>query len=540
MLMLVPAAIIACSEVGPTVTVSPQPANGLRAVPAGPFGKYDPPIELTAARKVDSNMKFRDGESIDNNIWTQTLENELGVKVKNIWVAVESQFEHKINVAIASNDLPDLFPVSSSQLQQLVEGGKVADLTGVFDKYASPLTRRILTEDGGGAMAAATFNGKLMAIPRTTSSIDGAQLLWVRTDWLHRLNLPEPKTMEDVFAISEAFAKRDPDGDGKDDTVGLLIEKNLWGGLPGLTGFFNAFHAYPGIWVKDGSGKIVYGGIQPEVKKALAKLQEMFKDGQIDREFGIKDWTKVSETIVSGKGGLFFGSMASPLTALQQLRNNDPNAEWKPYPIPSVDDRPARPRILFPVVDYYAVSSKARNPEAVVKMLNLYTERLWGETADPDTYQMKDGIEFFKYPPIHVGRARKNLDAHLHIIEVLKSGDVSTLNPEEKSYYDSIVKYNAGDQSSWGYNKVFGENGSFAVIDSYDRTDRYMPNAFYGPSTPTMVRKNAMLSKMEMELFTKIILGDAPVDEFDSFVAEWRKLGGDDMTREVNEAMASR
>jgi putative aldouronate transport system substrate-binding protein len=278
----------------------------------------------------------------------------------------------------------------------------------------------------------------------------------------------------------------------------------------------------------------------PEAKKALAKLQEMFKAGQIDREFGIKDETKAAQTIVSGKGGLFFGSMASPLTALQQLRNNDSNAEWKPYPIPSVDSRPARPRILFPVVDYYVINKRAENPEAAIKILNLYTEKLWGETAEPETFQKKDGIEFFKYPPVQLGRARKNLNAHMHLMDTFKTGDTSRLNAEEKKYYDSIVKFKEGDQKSWGYNKVFGENGSFAAINQYDQANLYMKNEFYGTPTPKMVQRNAMLSKMEQETFTKIILGDAPVNEFDNFVIEWNKLGGEDITREVNESMASR
>lgn len=527
--------MIACRKGSSTDRAISKPASNDSAALAGSFGKYTPPIEVTVARKAD--MKFKEGESIDNNVWTKTLENELGIKVKNLWVVNDMQFGQKMNVAIASNDLPDIFPVNANQLQQLVKGGKLMDLTDVFNQYATPLTKEIITQDGGGALMGATFQGKLMAIPHTTSSIDGAPLLWVRTDWLEKLKLPEPETMDDVFRISEAFAKRDPDGNGKDDTVGMLVDKNLWGGLPGLTGFFNAYHAYPGIWVKDSSGKIVYGGTVPEVKKALAKLQEMFKAGQIDREFSIKDATKVAQTVVSGKGGLFFGSMASPLTALQQLRHNDPNAEWKPYPIPSVDDQPAHPRIIYPVLDYYAVNKKAKNPEAAIKIINLYTERIWGKTADPDTYQMKGGIEFFKYPPVQVGQARKNLNAHLHLMDAFKNNDTSKLNAEEKTYYDSIVKFKAGDQNNWGYNKVFGENGSFTVISQYDQMNRYMKNEFFGAPTPTMVQKSATLNKMELETFIKIILGDASVNEFDQYVDEWKKVGGDDIAKEVNELM---
>ncbi|MFS0778212.1 hypothetical protein ABC255_19705 [Neobacillus sp. 3P2-tot-E-2] len=39
---------------------------------------------------------------------------------------------------------------------------------------------------------------------------------------------------------------------------------------------------------------------------------------------------------------------------------------------------------------------------------------------------------------------------------------------------------------------------------------------------------------MELEMVTKIILGES-IGEFDKFVENWKKLGGDDITKEVNE-----
>jgi len=52
-------------------------------------------------------------------------------------------------------------------------------------------------------------------------------------------------------------------------------------------------------------------------------------------------------------------------------------------------------------------------------------------------------------------------------------------------------------------------------------------------STPTMIDKWANLKKMEDETFLKIILGTAPIDTFDQFVADWKAQGGDEITAEV-------
>ena len=43
---------------------------------------------------------------------------------------------------------------------------------------------------------------------------------------------------------------------------------------------------------------------------------------------------------------------------------------------------------------------------------------------------------------------------------------------------------------------------------------------------------------MQNEIFVKIILG-APIVEFDKLVEDWNKLGGEQMTKEVNDYYAS-
>ena len=50
-----------------------------------PFGKYSPTIEVTSVKKVLDNTKYIAGESLDNNIWSRTYEDVLGIKIKYIW-----------------------------------------------------------------------------------------------------------------------------------------------------------------------------------------------------------------------------------------------------------------------------------------------------------------------------------------------------------------------------------------------------------------------------------------------------------------------
>ncbi|NLV68577.1 MAG: hypothetical protein GXY14_12980, partial [Spirochaetes bacterium] len=61
----------------------------------------------------------------------------------------------------------------------------------------------------------------------------------------------------------------------------------------------------------------------------------------------------------------------------------------------------------------------------------------------------------------------------------------------------------------------------------------YLYDQFYGSLTPTMIEKKASLESMEDEVFAKIIMGQ-DINSFDKFVEDWKSLGGNEITKEVN------
>lgn len=501
-----------------------------------PAGKYEPPITVTMARDMPDNLTFPSGDSIENNIFTRSYRDELGINLKYDWITDSTQYNEKLNIAITSGELPDIFNVSPVQLKELAEADQLADLTEVYEKYASPLAAEKFKEDGGIGLKSATFDGKLMALPYVTAAIDGATMLWVRKDWLDNLKLPEPKTIDDVVEIARAFATKDPDGNNKNDTIGLATGQKIFGGGGGLLGFFNGFHVYPNAWIPEGEGgPLVNGLIQPETKQALAKLQEMYKEGLIDSEFTTK--TGVGPDVIAGKVGMFYGTMSNPLNPLLQSKEKNPKAEWQYYPIASVDDKPAKPQISYTPPTYYVVNKNAENPEALMKLMNFFIEKNFGETADY-TYMYDGPHRTHQYAPVRNFGVTKNVDNWRLIKEVTASGDVSKLNPEQKGYYDDIKKFEGGDLSKWSIADIFGQEGSLSLIDKYVSNDMMLVDGFYGLPTANMVEKNGPLNDMALETFTKIILGDS-LDNFDKFVANWNKLGGEAITKDVNEWAAT-
>ena len=504
-----------------------------------PLGKIDPPIEVTAVRQLDASTKFVEGESIEKNVWNQLYEDEFGIKLKYLWVADPSQYNQKFNVTMASGKLPDIMPVDGTQFNQLVEADQLEDLTEALENYGLPITKELLSKDGGLGLESATFGGKLLGIPVNPGAVDNAPLLWIRTDWLEKLNLPEPEKMEDVFKIVEAFVTQDPDGNDKDDTYGLGIDKLLYNPVFGLDGFFNGYHAYPRIWIENEAGEYVYGSIQPEMKEALAKLQEMYKTGMIDREFGVKDIEQLIQAGNSGKLGIFYGVMYGNVYFLEG-KKLDPEMDWKAYKLPSIDNELARPQLVFPIGKYYAVRKGMSNPEALIKMLNAFNHD-WDRDKYPLTAINQDGdIAKWMYALVTAANPTQNLDMYDHVSRALEKNDESLLDPKaagQKIFWDSIHMWREGNIDGWTYATIYGAQ---ELLYNYNKNDQlYMTKYIAGP-TDTMVEKGSTLEKMELEMFTKIIMGEASVDTFDEFVANWKKLGGDAITAEVAKWKASK
>ncbi|MFD2333433.1 extracellular solute-binding protein [Cohnella sp. GCM10020058] len=521
-----------------TASASPSATDGEVG-----FAKYDPPIEVTTVRSTDSTIKFAAGDSLDSNIWTKIFEEQYGIKVKNQWVVDAGQYHQKLNVSIASGDLPDFVEVNREEMKRLVDADMLEDLTGIFDQYASKDLKDMLAQDGGVGIKAATFDGKLYGVPRTFANggISTAEMIYVRTDWLQKLNLPEPKTMDDLIKTAKAFATQDPDGNGKNDTVGLGVDNAFFDyGQGSLRGFINGFHAYPNIWVKDASGNLVFGSTQPQVKQALAALQDLYKAGAIDKEFGVKPSSKIAEEIGAGKIGLAYGFVAD--VYIQNVNHtNDPKAQWKVLPLVSADADKATPQLFDTANSFYVVKKGTKNPEAAIKLANIYVKHRYmtdyGDKVNPFVTDPATKIMASKFAPVISDPMNYNLDNYRQVQQYLKEGDASKVTLNAKLGAEGLQKFKDGDDTLWQGNLLLGEGGSYGVVDYYDQNGGGVYDQFQLSATPTMADKLPTLKKKEMETFTKIIMGDASVDEFDKFVADFGKLGGDAITKEINEAV---
>ncbi|WP_214627506.1 extracellular solute-binding protein [Paenibacillus agaridevorans] len=526
----------AASATAPTDSQSPE------EVKVDPFGKYDPPIEITFVGSISDQFEkttLTDGVTLEDNVWTKAFLEELGIKVKYKWIAKSpEEYKQKLNLSLASGDIPDVMTLDTAELQSAIKADIIQDVGGIIEQYGIDEVKQNYTTYNFDPYVAAKKDGKIFAVPQMWSVSDNASgILWIRQDWLEKVGMTAPKTMDDVYAISKAFTHNDPDGNNKNDTFGLAISKDY---IQDLGGMFYGYNAYPGSWMEK-DGQLVNGSILPETKGVIENLAAMYKDGQIDPEFYVKPADKIAQDIASQKHGMMYGFMWNGIYPLQDSRRDHPEADWRPYLIPAADGSVAKPRADSGIAGYYVVNKNFKHPEALVKMMNLL--KTLGP-KDPNKYSnSEDGKELWKLSPVSVPTLEENLHYHKRMNELVKSGETPA-NAVEQSVFDKVKQWtDKKDETVWGFYRMLGNGGvgeiAQAAIEYYFDNDLWVYNAYRGAPTQTMSDKGSTLSTLESEAFVKMITGQKDIGEFDKFVTEWKKLGGDDITREVNDWYAN-
>ncbi|OKP73837.1 hypothetical protein A3842_21070 [Paenibacillus sp. P3E] len=520
-----------------------------------PFTPYPETVTYTIGQ-VASNFSALAGtpyekDNATDNVWTRYIKEKLNVQNKVAFEANDgTDYNQKVSMAIVGGTIPDIMVVPDlSTLQQLYENDLIADMTDAYNQCASDQIKEIYDSYKGRVLDTARFDGKLMALP-TTEISHGPGVLWLRKDWMDKLGLADPKTMDDVENIITQFVKKDPGGNGAGNTVGLVVDNENTAGVSGgqyeLNNIFTLYGAFPKQWMDDGSGKAVYGSVQPQMKPALAKLADMYKKGLIDRQFAVRTSDDRKALLTGGKSGSFMDNWWGSWTVADSIKLN-PNAKWASYVAPQSEDGSVTMFTGNPSSSYLVVRKGFEHPEAAIKIASLQ--------FDYQRYQEKDAAvlkKFEDYASYNVGGSPIAINIDYYdafyrnvgiMEEALKTGDSSKLLTSNdinayrsyKKYLDNIKNGEKLDSNGWA-----GYTSSITTANLVKNSKIKEVNPVFFGTTPSMALKWPTLTKMELEMFLKIITGEQSPDAFDSFVSSWKKTGGDTITNEVNKEITSK
>lgn len=506
--------------------------------------KYDPPIEVSvvASYNVPEDGIVPKDTTPENQKWVEIMEKYLGIKLKYDWVVPASQGAQKMDVTIASGKIPNILQVDEGQFELLKQSDMIGDLTGAYDYLMEPIKKN-LEADPTLLKKCTNEKGELVAIPRNLDNFQQTQLIYIREDWLEALGLQVPTSMDELFEVAKAFNEQDPDKNGKDDTIGIALYKELYAGFGGAAGLMNGYNAYPKMWIKDESGKLVCGDVQPEMRDALEMLQKMYKEGILDPEYVAMDSNKMTEAVVGGKAGIVLGEWWVPAWPLNLSIDNNPDARWKAINLVSAEGGIAKTGLNQAFIgSYHVISKDMKNPEALAKMINIYYDTLSTvvsereEEYDRELWKPENGY-VYNWCPVRMDDTFENSRQYKELNEALKKDDITLLKPQKfKDLFEAAKRLETElNGTDWGlYYSRIAEDGGFGLTEKVRNEKLYTMNEFYGSYTPTMITSQGILDTLRDEVYHRIITG-APIEEFDKFVNDWHKMGGDQITNEVND-----
>ena len=174
----------------------------------------------------------------------------------------------------------------------------------------------------------------------------------------------------------------------------------------------------------------------------------------------------------------------------------------------------------------------------MILIMNEFIEKMWGDNNEFEQAEETSHFALFQAWP-----ASKNLDAYKAVTEAINSRDASKLNTEQLKYYKNAAEFldNGGklkdpDKTDpWSYTRIFYTGGTQDVIDNYLKNDLYVLDVLNTLDTPTMIMKRKTVESDMKEIITKIIMGEASIDEFDTTVQKVMKKGAEQILQEANQ-----
>ncbi len=234
----------------------------------------------------------------------KAMEEELNIDLK--WISPGPQeAQEKFGLMMASGDYPDIVVGGMESYYtggpaQAVEDGVIIDMTSYIEQYmpnyealrnSLDSIRKDTKTDDGRSVTAYTINtkdGELTGEQPWSSTL-------VRKDWLDKLGMEVPTTIDEWHTVLTAFKKEfnceAPLMIGKDDAV------------DGAQNFLTAFGVLKDFYQVD--GKVHYGPLEDGYRQWIELFRQWYAEGLIDQNFTTSEtlYTTATEYIGTGRCG---------------------------------------------------------------------------------------------------------------------------------------------------------------------------------------------------------------------------------------------
>lgn len=436
------------------------------------------------------------------------LTRQLILEELNVNIIPEMGIEDdKLNLIMASGQEYDAIKMNDKRylLTTYINNGVVQDLTDLIEEYGPNLKAAFSQE----VWDQVSVDGRIYAIPESDST-DIENGIVVRKDWLDKLGLEIPTTVDEFYDMLVAFSKMDPAEVGVEYIIPFAASGHesmlSFNGLTQAFGIPNTPQDYIEV-----DGRLVVGYDLPETKEYVAFINKLYQEKLLDADFPATQTAALVDKVGSGVVGCAALSCWDS-SALRTLRTNFEGADLVYLPPLSKDGSTPRINARGGLKNFLIVPVASEKAAEVVKYCNdfladeHYTRLILGDEGVH--YEVKDGSYYPIFPAFN---------------DMNKGRWFYPTNDGEK--YTPLFAARAHKELEMG--EMWDDLNAKGEAYKYTEISRF------SPLLPEYTEYSAALTAMSRENLMKMVIDTAELEKYDGFVADWFAKGG----RELADAM---
>lgn len=447
------------------------------------------------------------------------MEKRTGIHVE-FHVPPAGQKQETLNLMLATNQVDDMMLDIIGDVPggapRLLEDEIIIKLNDTISQYAPNLTKTFeqypevkkqsAIDDGSFVMFPQL---RLDPVLRTNSGFQ------IRKDWLDKLSLPMPTTIDEWHTVLTAFKEKDPNGNGKNDEVPYVCRlKQDFTHFAPAWGVLNNFY-------REGS-TVKYGPIEPAFKNFLTTMKQWYMEGLIDPEYASVDTKNFEAKVTGSRAGAFNAALSGGLGRfLTVLKDENPQFDLAgtKYPVgPAGKPYASVSTYINTVVNGVVLKAKDNK---YIKESTKWLDYFYSEDGDILANWGTEGVSF----TVKDGKRQFT--------------DLILKNPDKLTVEQAASKYAGGticDTPGMNNKEVFAAI-KFAWPEQKQASDNWLsadtslllPPISLTPTestnySNTMSEVNTYLQ----EMINKFVMGQEPLDKFDDYVKTIKSMGIDD------------
>ena len=497
-------------------------------------------VDRAGTDNAGNTVYLSDWVNGDSKIWQQLTSDlaERGIQLELDLIA-EDQYETVIQTQIAAGldcDMVNIHGVDSKTRMNLIKQGVLVSINEIWDKYSEDSTKEFYTTGDGAVLELNTMeDGNIYWLsPITVGDYQGDQ--WgsvkgamIRKDWLDKLNIEMPKTTDELYDALLAFQEQDANGNGAQDELTRASLSSFYNGIAQMFGLGTDLVCFTDYE----SGKVTSPWYQDGIKDYINFMKKLYDAGLLDTaESGTENKVENRLALICSWWAGTYEEAAVIVSEGQPGANYVGiicDSETGVSPVVSIQDG------IQKNSSYEVAFTSQADPEVIGRLLDYLCSDEYSALTEYGiegySYEVVDGVKV-KYTDSDISEVQliSNLPALWTNNAILPRLEIVDRAQELATVIEA--GYAAGYEES-GYS-----DKANIIKDIYENSEKYeftrmTPSASLAVATEDETQRSADLradlDTYYKELLTKLIMGQASMDNWDTYLAEMKELGLDEL-----------